>query len=376
MVEKETKQQQVVKDEGKVVWSIDDGYGDIKAYNGRKNGGEVDEDESLNQWEYFNRTGFLLMPSHVMLDVDRRTDSFGGLQNDIDPLSYVRVKYNGRKYIVGLGAVQQDENAKWLGEENKHNHMFFPVLLATTLGLLSNKEKELVDTLVMGLPVNAEKEESRKEQLRSLVLGKTHEVEIELADGKKLNRKVVVNDLKITSQPIGSFCSLLLNEDGSYKHKELAFETVSIADLGTKTFNICTMEAGFNIIELLTKNTNDGMMEAYRRINQEIQDTLGYELPEGKLSEALKTNKLDGFDIESSKKFNFEYQAQRACSEYNKVITNYTALISTVIWTGGGTEVCREFIPSKIDSRLKNKKLYFLNRFSTALGLRNFGLKF
>lgn len=354
-----------------VVRAIDDGYGDLKAYNGVVNG-EVNDGERLNHWEYFKRTGCLLMPSHVILDVGQR--GFTGFDiDDKDPLSYVKVKYKGRRYLVGLGAVKQDDNAKWIGEENKHNHMFFPVLLATTLGLLAQTEKEMVDLLVMGLPVKAEKDASRHEQLRNLVIGKFHEVEITLADGTVLNRSVAVKELLVHRQPFGSLCHLMLGEDGSFRKRDLAKECTTIADIGTKTFNIYTLDRLENL-EKLSDNTNDGMMESYRRINQDILENTGSEVPEGKLPEVVKLGKVDGFDLAESKEFHFELQAQIVCTELNKILTNSPSQINNIIWTGGGVEVLKQYIPTKIDKRLANKNIYYLGRFATVKGLRNFGM--
>lgn len=363
-----------IENEELEVWSIDDGFGDLKADNGKEvNGGEIAEDEELNQWEYLKRTGVLLMPTHIMLDVDKR-DAGMGNDPDIDPLSYVRVKYNKRRYIVGFGAVQQDENAKWIGEENKHGHMFFPVLMATVLGLLATQEKTMVDLLIMGLPVNAEKDPDRHELLRSLILNKWHETEITLANGQVLKRKVTVNDLEIKSQPFGSFCSLLLNKNGTYKNRELVNQTTTIADIGTKTFNVCTLTKNFEILEKLTHNTNDGMMEAYKRINQDIFEELGYEVVEGKLSETMKEGVVDTYNLTESKEFHYELQAQIVSTELNKMLTNSAATVNNIAWTGGGTEATKKWLPSKMDKRLTAKKIYYLDRFATARGLRSFGM--
>jgi plasmid segregation protein ParM len=357
-----------------VVWSIDDGYGDLKADNGvKENGGEIGADEQLNWWEFFKRTGQLLMPSHIMLDPKLRDDAMDS-DSDLDPLSYIKVTYQKRKYIVGLGAVQQDANANWLGEDNKHQHMFFPVLLSATLGLMATSEKMIVDELVMGLPVKAEKDRDRHNLLKELVLNKTHETIIELADGTILNRQVVVNSLSIKSQPFGSFCSVLFDETGNYKNPHLVSQVTTIADLGTKTFNVCTLDKNFKILEQLTDNTNNGMMEAYRRINEDIETELGNPIPEGKLSEIVKLGKVDTFDLTESKKFHYELQAQFVSTELNKILANSMAMVENIIWTGGGTEVTREWLPKKMDARLAKKKVYYLDRFATARGLRYFGV--
>lgn len=357
-----------------VIRALDDGYGDGKGYNGRCVG-EVQQGENLNSWEYFKRTGCLLMPSHVILDIGTRGSSGFDL-GELDPLSYVKVEYEGRKYIVGLGAVNEDRNAKWEGTENKHKNMLFPVLLATWLGLLAETDKEMVDILVMGLPVNAERDPARHELLRKLVLNKTHKTKIELADGTILNRSVVVNDLIIHRQPFGSLNYLMLNDSGEFRNKQIAQEYNTIADIGTKTFNIYTLDKLQNV-ESMSDNTNDGMMEAYKRINADIErETGGDSIPEGKLSEIVKRGSINSFDFTEFRRFHFEYQAQIVCGVLEDTLASNASQVDNIIWTGGGSEdeVLGSFLLDKMNPHLAKKKIYFLGRFSTVIGLYRFAL--
>lgn len=358
---------------GLVIRAIDDGYGDIKAYNGRVTG-EVKKEEKLNSWDYFKRTGCLLMPSHVILDIGTKGSSGFDL-GELDPLSYVKVEYEGRKYIVGLGAVEEDRNAKWEGTENKHKNIFFPVLMATTLGLLAETEKEMVDTLIMGLPVKAEKDPARHELLRKLILNKTHKVKIELANGMILDRSVVVNDLIIHRQPFGSLNYLMLNDSGEFRNRQIAQEYNTIGDIGTKTFNIYTLDKLKNV-ESLSDNTNDGMMEAYKRINEDILRETGDKIPEGKLSEIIKEGTINSFDFTHFRSFHYEYQAQIVCGVLEDTLGSNASQVDNIIWTGGGSEedVLGIYLLDKMDPNLAKKKIYFLGRFSTAIGLYRFAL--
>ncbi|MCY9738195.1 ParM/StbA family protein [Paenibacillus alvei] len=350
-----------------IVWSIDDGYGDIKAYNGQPIG-KIKEDEKLNSYEYFQRTGLLLIPSYVTTYRPKPVVDLEDGEKE-DPFSYIAVTYNGRKYIVGQGAIDQDSRATWVGGNNKHKDYLFPVILATTLGLLASQEKSMVDLLSMGLPVEVEEDPKRRELLEKLVL-KLHEIEIELADGTKFKRETYVKDLDIKKQPFGSLCDVILDNEGNISDKEIAAGYNVIGDIGARTLNVFTLNA-LEPVRDLCFQTNDGMFEAYKLINTYIREKTGSFVAEGKLPSIIATGKVQGKDIIPDKEYCYQIHSNTISNQMDTRLANSWAVIDRIIWTGGGGEQLK----SNLEDMFDEVQQIFLNRFSTAIGLRKQALR-
>ncbi|ARF70749.1 hypothetical protein B7C51_25085 (plasmid) [Paenibacillus larvae subsp. pulvifaciens] len=357
-----------------VVWSIDDGYGDVKACNGVVNG-VVEEGENLNTWEYFQRTGNLLIPSYVTLWRDRPDKELKEGEK-VDPLSYIYVEYEGVEYLVGQGAVEQDTKGSWVGGKNKHADIDFPVILATTLGLLAKQEKEMVDCLVMGLPVENEEEEDRRLLLEKLVLGdgkpKFHEVRIVLADGTELERSICVNHLEIKKQPFGSLCSVILDNEGEISNATVASGFNIISDIGARTLNVYTLSA-LEPIRDYCFQTNDGMFSAYEEIGTFIQKKTGDHVPDIKLPKIIERGRVGDLDITPYKESIYKRHANKIVNILEKRFVNAWPQVNRIIYTGGGGELLKNKIISTYDMLLNKKEMIFLNRFSTAEGLQRHG---
>ena len=100
----------------------------------------------------------------------------------------------------------------------------------------------------------------------------------------------------------------------------------------------------------------------------------GDKIPEGKLSEIVKTGTINSFDFTSFREYQFELQAEIVCDVLERKLGDNASQVDNIIWTGGGSEeeVLGKFLPYKMESHLAKKKIYFLGRFSTVIGLYRF----
>lgn len=343
-----------------VIWSWDDGYGDNKGTNGAKN---------------------YLVPSYVTLWRQPPTAELtpGGKTN-ADPYAYISVTYDGKKYLVGQGAINQDSNGAWIGGMNKHADRNFPVLLATFLGLMAEDyetERVVVDVLSMGLPIDAYKLPERHELLQKLVIEKPwHVVEIELYNGKKFKREINVKELLIKEQPFGSLCDVFLDDKGDIKDKKIPQQFNLVADLGARTFNMYGIN-GLEPFADLIDQTLDGMFEAYKLVGKELETQRGGKIQDIKLPSIVQSGEFldasgETLDITDVREWAYDVHANKVANIVLTKAATMLPFINRIIWTGGGAEV----LQSRLEAYMEGRNPVFLGRYSTAIGLWKFAVRY
>jgi len=326
------------------VKSLDDGYGDIK---------------------YDSKGNPDFIPSFVTSFKPKPIDAFQGAGNN---LKYIASEIDGFKYTVGDYAMKLDPNIKWTGGEKKHSDARFPIMLKTTLGLMTSGSNEVIDTLMMNLPIKYDTPE-RREALTRIAQG-THKVAIS-TDGINFTKKIiVVENVEVKKQPFGSACDLILDANGEIINKEVAKGFNVIIDIGARTLNILTLDA-LEEQPALTIQTNDGMFSAYTQIGDYLETELGVLIPDGKLPLVVRDKEIKGRDITPLINQVYENHANTILNVIDKLLINSYAFVHNVVFTGGGAEVLLPYL----NVEMGNIQTYYLNRFSTVRGLRKYGIR-
>lgn len=338
-----------MNDFGFRVMAIDDGYGDVK----------------------FDSRGVpSLIPAFVTTFKERpEKDSF---LHSNSQLQYIASEVEGKRYVVGDYAVKLDPGIQWVGSENKHSDKRFPILLKTTLGLMSENNKEVIDTLMMNLPIEYDTPE-RRYQLESIARG-IHEVGISY-DGKNFTYKTItVEDVDIKKQPFGSLCEVILDKNGEIAEPEIAKGFNVIVDIGARTLNILTLEALEEQPEL-TKQSNDGMYQAYIQIGRYLEKELGTTIPDGKLPQIIREREIKNKDITQLIQQVYEHHANTIIAILDTMLINSWGFVTTVIFTGGGSDkgVLRPYLERAFN--VKGVNTIFLDRYANVKGLRKYGIR-
>jgi plasmid segregation protein ParM len=325
--------------------ALDDGYGDFK----------------------FDSTGKPdLIPAFSTTFRQKTDDNM--LSKQEKGFKYVASEINGYKYVVGDYAMRLDPNLRWTGGENKHSDSRFPIILKTTLGLMCSGPREVVDILVMNLPIKYDTEERRKE-LTNIVKG-NHELSIS-HDGINFSRKVItVEDVVIKKQPFGSLCDLMLNGMGEVEDYGIAKGFNVIVDIGARTLNILTINA-LDIVPELTTQTSDGMYTSYMQVGNYLESEFGGLIPDGKLPLIVKDKALRGKDLTPLIDRVYENQANTIINTLDKLFINSWNFVDNIIFTGGGAEILKGYFNGKF----KGANTIFLDRYANVRGLRKYGLK-
>ena len=326
------------------VKALDDGYGDVK---------------------YDSRGTAALIPSFVTSFKEKPKDDFSNKNG----LQYIASEVDGSRYLIGDYAAKLDSNIKWTGGENKHADYRFPILLKSTLGLMSTGNSEVIDTLMMNLPIKYDTNERRK-VLTDIARG-THQVGIS-TDGQNFVQKVItVENVEIKKQPFGSLCDVILDNSGELKETEIAKGFNVIVDIGARTLNILTVDALEEQPELSTQ-TNDGMFVSYNQIGDYLERELDVIIPDGKLPNIIRTKEIKGRDISPLIEMAYQNQANNIQIILDKILINSMGFVTHVIFTGGGSELLKPYLENVFNGKVP---VIFLDRYSNVRGLRRYGIR-
>jgi plasmid segregation protein ParM len=281
---------------------------------------------------------------------------------------YVASEIDGQRYVVGDYAMKLDPNIRWTGGENKHSDNQFPIIMKTVLGLMCSGPREVVDILMMNLPIKYDTED-RRNTLTNLVKG-THEVAIS-HDGENFTRKIItIDDVVIKKQPFGSLCDLMLNGVGDIEDQDIAKGFNVVVDIGARTLNILTVNALDHVPELTTQ-TSDGMYTSYMQVGSYLENEFGGLIPDGKLPLIVRNKELRGKDLTPLIDKVYENQANTILNTLDKLFINSWNFVNNVIFTGGGAEILKPYL----NNRLKSVNTIYLDRYANVRGLRKYGLR-
>lgn len=326
------------------VVGADDGYGDFKYANGL--------------------IGHI--PSFVIPFVPKPKEDF--TEGGKSKLQYIASEIDNQKYVVGDYAVKLSPNISWSGGERKHEDKRFPILFKTALGFMTKGNREVIDLLMMNLPIRYDTPD-RRFTLESIAKGK-HEVNISLDGVSFVRKSIIVEAVDIKKQPFGSLCDVILNNDGDMMEPDIAKGFNVVVDIGARTLNILTLEALEEQPEL-TIQTNDGMYAAYTQIGKYLENELGVIIPDGKLPQIILDKEIKGRDIEPLIKAAYENHANAILSVLDKLLINSFGFVTSIIFTGGGSEILRPYL----ERAFKNVNTIFLHRYANVKGLRKYGIR-
>lgn len=349
-------------------WSLDDGFGDFKGFNGKRS---IILPNYEGRWQPIPQ-------NDVEGDFEER-------QSHITYFEQVKEGELPRKRLVGLGAQLLGKNVQWDGQENKHmDERKYKVMFSTILGLMAEDymdEEIHINPLVFSIPVDQETEE-RKKQIAKLVKGE-HKIHLQLADGTVIEKTVHIDSLVIKNQPFGSYCYHVLDEKGNIKDSFVKGKVTAIFDLGARTLNGLLMrgfaqqsvESGFSFTE------PTGMYSAWEVLQDEIKGATErhISLPKVKLvaseGEGGGNGYLtDGTDVRHLIEDVYEEHSNANLTIFERRLISVKDEIDDLLVTGGGSGVLSRHLVPQMKRRFSNSKVVTLGRTATAEGLRRYGL--
>jgi len=143
-----------------------------------------------------------------------------------------------------------------------------------------------------------------------------------------------------------------------------------IVDIGARTVNVLTVD-GLVPIHDLTTHSNDGMFTAYNEVAKFLEKELDVTIPDGKLPQIIQSKELNGYDLTDLIESSYHQLANQIKNMIEKLIINSKGFITSIIFTGGGSELLQPYL----DSMFMEHHCIFLDRYSTVKGLKKYGVR-
>lgn len=283
-------------------------------------------------------------------------DLFGNLgKNDI---VYENIE-TGEKYCVGEMAIKSLTDDTVVAEDalfgrNHYLHPDFKVVFEASLGLaLWDIATDGADVFLQtGLPpAYMLKDET---YLRMVVEG-NHHFKLTVANLAKTFDITINKDMvDVMSQPMGTFNSLLFEDNGAYTHRaaELMRSNLLLFDNGFRTLDTFFVKA--NQLESKDSNNNLGMHRIFEEVRKELREELGTDVGIIAMQNVLKTGTVKVNDLAtlSTREYSIEKYLERAnekvCKEAIDSIKDYIFDIKFLIMTGGTSDAWLNMFKEKL----------------------------
>jgi len=326
------------------ILGIDIGFGFTKATNGR---------DSLIFKSVLGEATEIQFREHLLSDVGKE--------------EFLQIELDGKAYFLGELAERQS-NVRFFTLDQAQ----FVAKFARTLALAA--AARLVGgfipvNLVTGLPIGHYR--AHKDELAKLLQGE-HKVVLVDGDGKRQEKVVNINKVRVIPQPFGSLFNLMLNDLGDLTDKRLVKEKVGIIDVGFRTSDY-TISDKMRYSERGSRTTDSGIARAFNVIATRLREKSGVNIELYRLYNAVETGsiKIRGkeYDLKASTEQVFGQLATAIANEVDRLWVDDWDIDAMVI-TGGGGAVLANFLqpllnghvlpldPAK-DARLSNVHGYW-----------------
>jgi plasmid segregation protein ParM len=270
------------------------------------------------------------------LDLTYRSE----LTTYVDPIQNLSVTIDGKKHFVGDLAIRQSEILSRSLSENHAQEKNTKILLLTALALYVQGDSEEFN-IITGLPPSYYL--ANKDILADMIKG-THTITIN-ANGADCNRTVIVNNVKIIPQPMGTLFHRLFDAKGVIADKEITRSKVGIIDVGFRTTDFSVVDK-LEYIDKLSYSTATGMANAYAVVAEHLRNQHriykeNYELEEviqkGQIKVAGKVHSL-----EQIKKEILEQVSAKILTEMNSIWDIRD--MDMILLSGGGGKMTANYL--------------------------------
>lgn len=270
------------------------------------------------------------------LDLTYRSE----LTTYVDPIQNLSVTIDDKKHFVGDLAIRQSEILSRSLSENHAQEKNTKILLLTALALYVRGDSEEFN-IITGLPPSYYL--ANKDILANMIKG-THTITIN-ANGADCNKTIVVNNVKIIPQPMGTLFHRLFDAKGVIADKEITRSKVGIIDVGFRTTDFSVVDK-LEYIDKLSYSTATGMANAYAVVAEHLRNQHriykeNYELEEvvqkGQIKVAGKVHSL-----EQIKKEILEQVSAKILTEMNSIWDIRD--MDMILLSGGGGKMMADYL--------------------------------
>jgi plasmid segregation protein ParM len=287
-----------------------------------------------------------------------------------DENSHLQVEVDGKSYFVGELAERQSNVRFFTLDQAQFISKFAKVFaLAATAQMV----KGFVPVnLVTGLPIGYYRQ--YKDELAKLLVGE-HNVALVDANGKREEKTISINKVRVVPQPFGSLFNLMLNDLGEMGDKRLIQDKIGIIDIGFRTSDY-TISDKMRYSERGSRTTDSGIARAFNVIATKLRENSGVNIELYRLYEAVDSGsiKIRGkvYDLKSLTDQVFSQLATSIANEVDRLWVDDWDIDSMVI-TGGGGAVLSKYLKPLLNGEIMETDPEQDMRLYNVYGYRKFG---
>lgn len=309
------------------VVSFDIGYGHTKA----KRGGEEIRFPSV--------TG----PSRRLLQ--------SGLEEK-DPLQFLEDKK--RETFVGDLALRQCSTKVFSLNDQKMDHAGTMSLFEAAAGYLCSSPGPEVIKVISGLPVTFYFDQ--KEKMEQL-LKQRHSINVQ-AGSLHIEKRIMVSDVKVIPQPMGSVMDYLLDDRGQLQEKSKAAGSIGVLDIGFYTNDLLVL-SGMEVMKDYSRSLRSGMSVALKALSDS-----GIDLPIYELDRRIRAGEYAAAAAKAH---------QALADQISGEVETYWPKLDTVIITGGAGEVLFDQLAEFIKRSGMAKEVRMIGQMGNIRGYQKIG---
>jgi plasmid segregation protein ParM len=274
----------------------------------------------------------------------------------------LQAEVDGKAYFIGELAERQSNVRFFTLDQAQFIDKFAKVLALTATARMI---KGFVPVnLVTGLPIGAY--QKHKDELAKLLLGE-HRVTLVDAAGKREEKSISINKVRVIPQPFGSLFNLMLNTDGELADKRLVRDKIGIIDIGFRTADY-TISDKMRYSERGSRTTDSGIARAFNVIATKLRESSGVNVELYRLYEAIDRGSIKirgkAYDLRGMTDQVFSQLAATVANEIDRLWADDWDMDAIVITGGGGAVLAKHLQPllkgevlpadERVDMRLCN----------------------
>jgi plasmid segregation protein ParM len=257
--------------------------------------------------------------------------------------NHLQVEVDGKSYFVGELAERQSNVRYFTLDQAQFIGKFAKVF---ALASAAQMVKGFVPVnLVTGLPIGYYQQ--YKDELAKLLLGE-HQVSLVDANGKKTEKSISINKVRVIPQPFGSLFNLMLNDLGEMGDKRLVKDKIGIIDVGFRTSDY-TISDKMRYSERGSRTTDSGIARAFNVIASKLRENSGVNIELYRLYEAIDNGsiKIRGkvYDLKTLTDQVFSQLATSIANEVDRLWVDDWDIDAMVITGGGGAVLAKYLKP-------------------------------
>ena len=286
------------------------------------------------------------------------------------PTDHIHVTIDEESYFIGDLAEQQSSVLHFTLDQERLLADYVKVLTLTAVGMLLPNEASLnvPVNVVSGLPIGYFKENHKR--FNDLLVGH-HTVTYHSPDGRQTNKEIIVNDVRMLPQPMGSILNLVMDERGKIAKNDLAKQKIGVVDIGFRTTDFAIMDR-LRYLNRGSKTIDTGISKGFSVIANKLREKSSVNVELHRLYRAAETGTITmrghGFSFPKIRDQIYSQLATSIADEIDRQWANDWD-IEAIFLSGGGSRELAGYLEPLItgnvipvdpgqDSRLNNVKGY------------------